>query len=451
MLARRFAHPGTSGQIIRRVWEDVRKNHVEKMFTEFPQLERYYSVSDHQMTLPTTPPSTILFGYAENEKDVKRKSVGPEYMDIFVDQAEQFTEAELKLIKTSCRWPDTPEYMCKFGLFFNPGGPGASFLRRVFKTAEYHEREMQSDYAFIQAYGWDNVEWVRPALAAEGCDEQDYYGWTDAERFAYFVTRSQYGRELNALPQHMRIGNLLGDFDNFAGQYFDIFDVAKHVKSCTQISEWVPRWIGIDWGHAHDAAVYWNAREGKVKTYREFVRDGLSPKALAQMIVDETPEPERKHVDAIYLSHDAFQERTTTDTIALQMGTVFEANGMPRPRSSDRDVVGGAALLYELLRSLEWEIDPSCVKLIECLPVVSRDENNREKTVKFEGDDPFDAIKYAMKGRLGETQAPLEVRILPHITATDLTLRAQQIKHFTHVEQKQTQNAPWVPRRRWAR
>lgn len=47
--------------------------------------------------------------------------------------------------------------------------------------------------------------------------------------------------------------------------------------------------------------------------------------------MDRTPEDEREHIEAIYLSHDAFAERTSPETNALQMGEVFRANGMPEP------------------------------------------------------------------------------------------------------------------------
>lgn len=421
MLRRRLEYPGTSGQIIRRVWEDVRLNHVDKFFEEFPALLPYYHVAEHEVTIPTPKgaPSKIKFDSAETETDIKRKAYGPEFMDIFVDQAEQFSESELKLLKTSCRWPGTPLHRCKFGLFFNPGGKGAALLRRVFHTREYHEREEASDFAFQQAYGWDNVEWSRDALRADGLEEfigtgtpKDYYQWSDKERFEYFITRSQYGRELNALPQAMRLGHLLGSFDKFAGQYYDVFDVSKHVVPCADLDSWLPRWLGIDWGRTHNAVCLWNAREGVItKTYREMALTGRSPKALAQEIVDRTPEDERKLIDAIYLSHDAFAERTSPDTIASQMGEVFRHNHMPEPTSVDKDVAGGAMLLYEVLRSCQWQIDPSCEELIECLPMVTRDEDEWEKPVKFDGDDAFEAARYSLKMRLRPARMPLKERV----------------------------------------
>jgi hypothetical protein len=458
MVRRRLQYPGTTGQIIRRVWEDVRLNHVEKFFEEFSTLLPYYRVAEHEVTIPTNgAPSKIKFDSAETETDVKRKAYGPEFMDIFVDQAEQFSERELKLLKTTCRWPNTPEHRCKFGLFFNPGGPGAAFLRRVFHTHEYHEREKAEDFAFRQAYGWDNVEWCRDALTREGLTEVDFYSWNDKERFDYFITKSQYGRELNALPQAMRTGHLLGSFDKFAGQYYDVFNPERHVVHCKALDYWIPRWLGIDWGRTHNAVCLWNAQVERVtKTYREMAVAGQSPKALAQEIVDRTPEEERRHVDAIYLSHDAFAERTSPDTIALQMGEVFRQNGMPDPTQADKDVAGGAMLLYELLRSCQWQIDPSCEALIECLPMVTRDEDEWEKPIKFEGDDAFEAARYSLKMRLGAVQPPREERIAKRLA--ELTYPGDPlvaVKHSMIVAEESRRMQPsrfargykrWMPR-----
>ena len=103
------------------------------------------------------------------------------------------------------------------GLFFNPGGCGTEFLRRVFHLKQYHGKERASDYAFIQSYGWDNYEWMR---GTGEISEREYYSLSNDERFQLFIERSQYGRKLNELPQSIRAGHLLGSFESFAGQYF---------------------------------------------------------------------------------------------------------------------------------------------------------------------------------------------------------------------------------------
>lgn len=408
MLIRRMSYPRTVGMIFRRTWEKVRDNHIEPMFRQYPFMRDWYHSQNKEITLPNG--SRIAFRYGERQANIE-DFIGNEYMDVFADQGEMLTEKEHTILKSCCRWPGQPDDRCKYLITFNPGNIGHAFLKRIFYDLNYREKERPQDYAFLQAFGWDNVEWSRSALIQDNFTIKDYYSWEEERRFRYFIENSQYGRELNALPAAMRIGWLLGKMDQFAGQYFDCFNAELHVQSI-KVEEWYPRWLGVDWGFAHDAACYWNARTpSKTALYREYCAAGRSPKALAQEIVDRTPKDERKRIDAIYLSHDAFAERTSPDTIALQMGEVFKANGMPLPSKEDRDPVGGAALMYELFKANEIAIDPVCVKLIEVLPMVTRDEDEREKTVKFEGDDAFDAARIGLKMRFRPRSTPPEVEL----------------------------------------
>src|SRR6202790_142019 len=159
MLRRRLQHPHTNGLILRRVWDDVEKNHVNKMWEEFPQLHEYYKVQSKVIELPEQlGGGRIFFDGAENETDVKRKAFGPEYFDVMTDQAEQFSEFELTQLKTICRWPNPPEHTCKFLMGFNPGGQGASYLQRIFYLKEYHEREKAPNYAYLPAFGGEKIE-----------------------------------------------------------------------------------------------------------------------------------------------------------------------------------------------------------------------------------------------------------------------------------------------------
>jgi hypothetical protein len=448
MLRRRIEYPGSTGFIMRRVWKDVRENHVEKFFAEFPQFEPYYHAEHHEIVIPVQPASRIVFTYAENERDLRRKFLGPEFMDGFVDQAEQFTEQELVLMKTSCRLPAAggrTGARAKFGLFFNPGGPGTAFLRRIFKTGEYHENENPADYAFVQAYGWDNVEWCREALGQDGLSEDDFYDWSDEKRFTYFIERSQYGRELNALPEAMRLGHLLGSFDQFAGQYFDIFDPRRHVREEPQLPAWLARWISVDWGFEHPAAVYWHAQAEKDRTvtYRELVKNRLAPRELAREIIKRTG---TEKISAVYLSPDAFARRTDENTIAEQMGEVLAEHGLPRPALADDDRIGGWMLMYQLLQADCWTITPSCRKLIETLPLLVRDETDPEDALKMDGDDAADAARYGLKSRLGLKAPPLSERIAQRLadvgairadgTAVSNTWRAIATKKFETEERK---------------
>jgi phage terminase large subunit len=460
MLLRRLAYPGTTGLIYRRVYDDLKKNHIDKFFEEFPALFKFYRATDHEIVLPAQPgkaPSRIVFAYAETEAEVKRKFHGPEFMDMFIDQAEQLTEQELKIMKTCNRWPGVNDRQCKFVLFFNPGGIGISFFKRIFKDRKYQGNEYEDDYEFIHAYGWDNVEWARSALIQDGKTEEDFYAWTDKERFDYFVGRTQYGKVLDSLPQAMRVGHLMGTFDTPAGQYFDVWNPDLVVKNPVElnITSWLPKWISIDWGFAHDSAVYWHAQDGpKTKTYRELVESGLGPRALATKILEQSNLLDEVNcIDAIYISPDAFAKRTTEDSVAKQIGDVLVEHGLPRPRRADDERVSGWMLMHEMLQYNTWEISSRCEKLIDCIPMFTRDEDEPEDCVKFLGDDPGDSARYGLKSRFSGVEPPKEVQFANMMTDHVRILRekgrtqaeintSSHIKHLKFDEQYKKKHAP---------
>jgi len=131
----------------------------------------------------------------------------------------------------------------------------------------------------------------------------------------------------------------------------------------------------------------------RIITYREFIQNGLSPRMLGQAIVERTG---RERIREIYLSPDAFAQRTSEASIAEQLGDVLVQNGLPRPVPATDDRIGGWQLMYQLLERDAWVIAENCGKLIECLPQLVRDEKRVGDVRKVEGDDAADAARYGI-------------------------------------------------------
>ncbi len=425
-IARRLRYERTKCAIFRRTSDLVRESHSDKIFEHWPELVKFWRASDREILFPNH--SKIAFRYAETAADVKAH-IGKEYMDVFVDQAEEFSEDELNVLRSLARVSGRRRALARFVLAFNPGNVGAPYLERVFIKRNYtvEERaaakksgvEVEQDYQYVQAYGWDNCEWGRSELESDGVTEEDYYRkWTEDERFQFFISRTAYGRYLNGLAPALRVGWLLGSFEKYAGQYFDCWNPSAHVKHLPPLS-YGAIWLGIDWAFVHDAACLWLTQPAVKLTsvYREYVESGRSPRALAQEIIDKTPEDERPRVRQIFLSHEAFGRRDERDTIAAQMGQVFRQAGMPWPIRASRDTgdrygrYGGPALIYDMLKAGELIISPTARRLIAAIPLVSRDEQEPEKIVSFAGDDPVDALIYGTKDRLGATAMPAEMKL----------------------------------------
>jgi phage terminase large subunit len=264
-----------------------------------------------------------------------------------------------------------------------------------------------------------------------------------------YANNQSYLRTLEALPTHLRLAFLEGDWNLFAGQYFDIFDLRLHTARAEelQLVPWLPRWISIDWGFEHPAAVYWHAQDGnRTFTYREYVVQRQGPRALAQEIVERSRGEE---ITAVYLGPDAFARRTDEASIADQMGDVFVERGIPRPAPADNDRVGGWMLMYQLMESQQWIIADNCGRLLEVLPTLVRDDRNVEDVAKVDGDDPADAARYGLKSRLRPRTAPLETRLVERMSeiqkraeeqgrTMDPTMRALYARKFEAEERQRS-------------
>ena len=162
---------------------------------------------------------------------------------------------------------------------------------------------------------------------------------------------------------------------------------------------------------------------------------------------------DREHIDAIYLSPDAFARRTDEASIADQMGDVFVAAGFPRPVPADNDRVGGWMLMYQMLESREWLLTDNCIELIRTLPNLVRDPARIEDVEKMDGDDPADAARYGLKSRYGAhhgrsgARMPLAARLAERVTSADPTVRAIQARKAQLEESRRSQPVSFVHRR----
>lgn len=260
-------------------------------------------------------------------------------------------------------------------------------------------------------HAWVKALWI-DKQPAPGMDNSDAY---DPKEYAFIPARLEdnpvfkddfaYRKSLASLPENLRRAFLNGDWNVFAGQYFDVFEGSRHTvrPETMRIEPWWPRWISIDWGFNHPSAVYWHVAVPssshphdpgpRVYTYREFVQDKLSPRMLAQAIIDHN---QRDRVVEIYLSPDAFAERTAEASVAQQLGELFLQAGLPQPVPAANDRIGGWQLLYQLLEGDRWLISESCRALIHCLPTLVRDDTRVEDIRKVDGDDPADAARYGV-------------------------------------------------------
>src|SRR4029077_1058405 len=163
---------------------------------------------------------------------------------------------------------------------------------------------------------------------------------------------------------------------------------------------------------------------------------------------------DREHIDAIYLSPDAYAQRTDEASIAEQMGDVFVAAGFPRPIPADNDRVGGWMLMYQMLDAGEWLLTENCIELIRTIPNLVRDVARIEDIEKMDGDDPADAARYGLKSRYSTRtgssaeRLPYAQRLAARVTSADPTVRAIQARKAQLEESHDSQPVSFLRRRR---
>jgi len=376
--------PRVDTLLLRRTFPELESSLLTYFRRDVPR-DMYESYNESKHIVTWTNGSTTRFGHCAHEDDVYQYQ-GAEYLFIGIDELTHFTLKQWQFLtsRNRCSVPGTVPNMAGAT---NPGNIGHAWVKAL-----WIDRKPPAGMESAAQYNADDYSFIRATIADNPVYADDL----------------EYQRTLDALPTHLRRAFLQGDWNVFAGQYFDVLDCEHHTArpEDVAIEPWWPRWISIDWGFEHPSAVLWHAAapDGTVVTYREFVQNHLSPRMLAAAIAERSA---GERIGAAYLSPDAFAQRTAEDTIADQLGQGLALEHLPRPDPADDERVGGWMLMYELLRTDKWLITKNCEKLIESLPTLTRNGANIEDILKCDGDDVADSARYGIKSRLDPRRTAL--------------------------------------------
>jgi len=209
--------------LLRRTFPELEGSLLQYFRRDVPRYAyRSYSESKHQVEWLNG--SITRFGYCANESDVYQYQ-GGEYLFIGVDELTHFTLRQWQFLTSRNRCAVPGSFPGMAGAT-NPGNIGHAWVKSLWVDGqpaagmERPEEYNGPDYEFIPARFSDN-----PIFAAD----------------------ESYKATLTALPTHLKRAFLDGDWDVIAGQYFDRFDVRRHVGRAEEIEwkPWWPRWISI--------------------------------------------------------------------------------------------------------------------------------------------------------------------------------------------------------------
>lgn len=418
-----YEHPEFTGIIFRRTYPQLEKSLIPRAKLLYENLGAKYNETKKLFTFPSG--AKLFLGHMDKESDVLQHDTN-EYQYVGIDQAEQFTEFQLRYISSRIR-SSNPDLPTLFRLAANPGGESHSFLRDRFVKPNPAGNTVLSDKLtklkriYIPAKLTDN-----PHLTENDPD---------------------YVNRLNLLPESERAAKMDGDWFTFSGQVFSEFRTrpmpneppnACHVIKPFPIPIYWPKILGVDWGYAADTAAIWAAisPEGRIYVYRTFKVKKTTVRTWGTTIANLS-----KYDGAIIrnpLDPSAWINRGQL-TIAQEYQ---EASGF-FPEKADNDRHSGVSLIHEYLRfqplppkkvpengfSLETanqilrvrglegynqyldlftpqeneknipilQIFDTESSLIEAIQTCQYDDKDLEDVKEWNGDDLFDCLRYTLK------------------------------------------------------
>jgi Terminase large subunit, T4likevirus-type, N-terminal len=420
-----YKEPQFNGIIFRRTFPQLEKDVI-------PLAKRFYiptgaKYNDTKHSFIWANGATMHMGHLENIDD-REKHDGIEYNYIGWDELAHFLQPMYDYLIMRCRTASNlPAIMRSSAM---PGGVGHSWVRERFidpapEGGKILSRKIDGHEVFkgifIPARMSDN-----PVLM-----EKD----------------PNYINRLRVLSDTEFKAKAEGDWYAFLGMVFPEFrpdrrvnepENALHVIKPFPIPYWWPRVAAGDWGFKHStwlgkAAI---SPDMRIFVYYEYCQ---KEKYIAEWAAEFKQSCQGENIESFELDPSAWQRRGDEKTIAQQF---MDISGL-RANPADNDRIGGKMLIHEMLRwrarppryipaegfnidtrnyvlrnygtekAKEYErtfepeeleknlprlqIFNTCKELIKTLQSLAYDEKDIEDVQKYDGDDPYDGLRYLLK------------------------------------------------------
>ena len=374
--------------IVRRTYPELINNHINILRKELLGIAKY---NDKDKVLKFFNGSTINFTYCDNDKDLDRLQ-GVEYDVIFLDEATQLSEYQMKTITACLRgvnvFPKRVYYTC------NPGGQGHGYIKRIFIDKRYEEGENPEDYYFIQSLVTDNK--------------------------VLMESQPDYIKQLEALPSKLRKAWLDGDWNVYEGQVFeDFYDRPEHyedrqwthvIKPFDIPDHWTI-YRGFDWGYNKPSSVGWFAVSPEDVIYHilelytcsKTPNEGLKwtpPQLFAEVHRIETEHPWLRGKKIIGIADPAIWDAETGESIAETAAKhqVFFSKG-------DHKRIAGLMQCHYRLTFDEngyplFYVFNNCKNFIRTIPLLQYDEHKVEDIDTSQEDHIYDMWRYVLMSRV---------------------------------------------------
>ena len=416
-------HPRYKGLILRRTFPELEAEIIIRSRPWYESTGAKYNEQKKRWTFPAG--GYQAFGHAEHEKDITKYD-GVEYNYVGWDELTHFTQYQYLYLVASRVRSSTKELPAITRAGSNPGNIGHTWVRSRFVDPAREglkiivDRKTGLKRFYLPARVEDNKHLL----------END----------------PTYVAKLEMLPTEAeKRAKKYGDWYTFEGQVFN-FRLeplpdepinARHVIEPFQIPFWWPRVAAIDWGFAAHVWIGWAAiaPDGRVYLYREYFQ---KRKMIAEWASEFKRLSANDNLETVALDPSAWQnrgvetidqqftqysgyvpERAINDRIGGKLLLHDYLRWTPKPKS--RDIAGtfnselaskllrnyGQAKYDEYVKFFEEEaietnlprlqIFENCQAVIDAIPNCVYDPANPEDVKEFEGDDPYDGVRYLLQ------------------------------------------------------
>lgn len=394
----------------------------------FPQLG-FRSVDSHggyTRTWRTPYGGTFAFRQLMNKKDLDN-SWGKEMSCVLFDESTHWEEEYIRVIMSRNRSSD-PDMRLRVRMGTNPGNIGRTWHMNMFfnGVCPHCEPETAPPPGELQWNGrWptagtkleDPISGQRLSIAyiLGNLREHD------------LLDSNSYLAKLRMQSPALAAALEAGCWAAFEGQYFDCWDHDRMVVKLQSINPeyYWPCWTGSDYGYSGSIAassLFTRAPNGVIYMLAEHPSDIQSPRQnvrqFAQSVYEkfakkEVGQEQGRHIEAMYLGPDSWNDRGDEHTLAGQMNAVLEPHGLEFTKANN-DRAGGAQLLWNMLANDEFKIADTCVNTIAAIESRIHDEDEPVKVKKVIGDpldDVFDSARYGLYSFMEAQGKPSELRI----------------------------------------
>jgi hypothetical protein len=281
----------------------------------------------------------------------------------------------------------------------NPGGPGHSWLKRMFVDGGEDGR-------------------IRRMPDEEGGSLRQYIKglWSDNPD----LTKNDPGylSRLKALPDpHQRAALLCADWSVAEGSIFaSVWNRERHVCRSFAIPSSYELWRGADDGLAAPASILWGAfdkTQGRIYVISELFKAGMLPEEMGKRVLERDRTllvneygnvRENGTTLSGYIDSSAFDDPGNGSLSRGQIMNKMGCGWKPVPKGPGSRVAGIQSIMRHLGENCpdggpKLKIFETCKTLCEALPSAPRSERDPEDIADFEYDHSVDSCRYLLARR----------------------------------------------------